>query len=70
MSSSGFPSPFYCNCSKVRVEKALITLGREEITKLLEEDGRAQLQCHFCNKSYDFTADDLRRLLERTPSET
>ena len=64
------PVSFYCNCSKARVEKALITLGREEITKLLEEDGGAQLQCHFCNKSYDFTADDLRRLLERTPSET
>ena len=58
------PAAFTCNCDRQRVEKALISIGREELEKIIEEDGRANLHCHFCAKEYDFTKSDLLRLLE------
>lgn len=58
------PTAFYCNCTKERVEKALISIGREELEKIVFEDQKANLHCHFCAKEYDFTKDELERLLE------
>lgn len=58
------PAAFTCNCDRQRVEKALISIGREELEKIIEEDGRANLHCHFCAKEYDFSEADLLRLLE------
>jgi molecular chaperone Hsp33 len=55
---------FYCNCSREKVEKALISLGREELSKILSEDGKATLHCHFCRKDYNFDENDLKRILE------
>ncbi len=55
---------FYCNCSRERVEKALISLGKDELTKIIEEDKKAQLHCHFCNKEYNFNDDELREILK------
>lgn len=55
---------FYCNCSRSRVEKALISLGKDEFTKIIEEDKKAQLHCHFCNKEYNFNEDELREILK------
>ncbi len=57
------PVNYVCNCSRERVEKALIAIGKKEIAKIIEEDGKASLHCHFCNKDYDFSKDDLERLL-------
>ncbi len=54
---------FSCDCSVERVEKALIALGREELTAMQEEDGGAEIECHFCNRKYVFTNDDLTRLI-------
>lgn len=58
------PAEFYCNCTKERVEKALISIGREELEKIINEDKKANLHCHFCSKEYNFTEDELRTLLE------
>lgn len=58
------PAEFYCNCTKERVEKALISIGREELEKIINEDKKANLHCHFCSKEYDFTEEELRALLE------
>ena len=58
------PAEFYCNCTKERVEKALISIGREELEKIINEDKKANLHCHFCSKEYDFTEEELRTLLE------
>lgn len=55
---------FYCNCSRSRVEKALISLGKDELTKIIEEDKKAQLHCHFCNKEYNFNEDELKEILK------
>ncbi len=58
------PAAFTCNCDRQRVEKALISIGREELEKIIEEDGKANLHCHFCAKEYDFTKSELLCLLE------
>lgn len=53
---------FRCDCSRERVEKALILIGHKEICSMIEEDDGAELNCRFCNKSYKFSADELRRI--------
>jgi len=56
---------FRCACSRERVERTLITLGPEELRTLIEEDGKADLHCHFCNATYPFTAEELEELYRR-----
>ena len=58
------PVRFHCNCTKERVEKALISIGLDELKKILEEDKGAELNCHFCCKKYYFTEDELKKLIE------
>lgn len=58
------PVNFYCNCSKQRVEKALISIGKDELEKIIEEDKKATLHCHFCNKDYNFSENDLKEILK------
>lgn len=58
------PTTFYCNCTKERVEKALISIGKEELEKIIKEDKKANLHCHFCSKEYDFNEEELIKLLE------
>ena len=58
------PTTFYCNCTRERVEKALISIGKEELEKIIREDKKANLHCHFCSKEYDFTEEQLVELLE------
>lgn len=59
------PVEYYCNCSRERVEKALISLGKKEIAKIIEEDGKATLHCHFCNKDYEFNEEDLINIIKK-----
>lgn len=55
---------FYCNCSKERVEKALISIGEKEIKEMIVEGEEVQLHCHFCNENYAFSIEDLKRILK------
>ena len=57
------PTEYYCGCSRERVEKALLAIGKDDLKKILEEDKKAELSCHFCNKVYNFDENDLKRLL-------
>ncbi len=54
---------YRCDCSRERMERALMSLGREELTKIIEEDGQAELSCHFCNNRYTFTEAELLSIL-------
>ena len=57
--------PIYqCNCSKEKMEKGLMTIGKEEIEKLINEDGKAETVCHFCNSKYQFTKTELEKILK------
>ncbi len=58
------PLSFYCNCTRERVEKALISIGKEELQKIIAEDKQATLHCHFCAKEYHFEEKELRELLK------
>lgn len=58
------PTSFYCNCTRERVEKALISIGKEELEKIVTEDKKATLHCHFCGKEYDFDEAALLHLLD------
>lgn len=54
---------FYkCDCNKSRVEKALISLGKEELSKMAEEEEQIEVCCHFCDKKYNFTRDEIIEL--------
>lgn len=60
------PVRFSCNCSKERVEKVLISLGRKELQSLIEEGKDVELNCHFCNTNYTFGVDELREIQRKT----
>ncbi len=57
------PVEYRCYCSRDRVERALISMGREELSEMIEEQGQAELSCQFCDKLYSFTCDELESLL-------
>jgi len=54
---------FSCNCSRERMERNLLTLGRDEIAEIIEQQHGAEIQCHFCNSRYFFTEEELRKLI-------
>lgn len=58
-----FPVSFSCFCSLERVKQTLISLGKEELEQLLEQDGQAEVSCHFCNEHYLLTGEDLEALI-------
>lgn len=59
------PASFYCNCSKERVEKAIISVGKKEITEMIREEKPIEVNCHFCNTAYTFTPQELQELLKK-----
>ena len=58
------PTMYKCDCSRERTDRALISIGQEELTKIIEEDGKAQITCHFCDNIYDYSKEELQALLE------
>lgn len=60
------PTRFYCNCDKARVEKALISIGRKELQEMIDEGKSIEVNCHFCNKNYEFTVEDLENLRDKS----
>ena len=63
------PIEYRCNCSKHRVEQALISVGKEELEKIAEEEKETQVECHFCDKKYVFTNDEIRNLIKNSKSD-
>lgn len=56
---------FCCNCSKERVAKALISIGRKELNEMIQEGKPIEMNCHFCNTNYSFTVEELKEILRR-----
>ena len=56
---------FHCNCSKEKVEKALISIGRKELNEMIQEGKPIEMNCHFCNTNYNFTVEELKEILRR-----
>lgn len=56
------PVSFTCGCSKEKFGESIISLGKEEIQAMIDEDGGAEAECHFCRKKYVYTVEDLEKL--------
>ena len=57
------PVEYRCACSRDRVVRALISLGRQELREMIEEQGQAELSCQFCDKVYRFSREELEEIL-------
>lgn len=60
-----YPTGFECNCSKDRVEKAVISIGKKDINEMIDDNEPIEVNCHFCNEHYIFTVEELKELLNR-----
>ena len=59
------PVNFYCNCDKKRVEKALISIGKKELQDMIDEGKEIEVNCHFCNRNYSFSVEELKEMLNK-----
>ena len=59
---------YKCDCSRDRVERALLSIGKKDLEELYNEGKTEELKCHFCNKNYEFKNDDIRELLDSVNS--
>lgn len=59
------PTAFSCNCSKERVEKAIISIGSKEIREMIRDGKPIEVKCHFCNEAYTFTIEELKEILNK-----
>ncbi|HSJ37655.1 MAG TPA: Hsp33 family molecular chaperone HslO [Planococcus sp. (in: firmicutes)] len=59
------PVTFNCQCSRDRITNAITSLGTDEIEDMIETDGQAEAECHFCNEKYHFSKENLENLLEQ-----
>ena len=59
------PTEFYCNCSKERVSAAVISVGKEELQKMIDDGAPIEVNCHFCNSHYKFSVDELKEMYEK-----
>ncbi|MBU3185426.1 Hsp33 family molecular chaperone HslO [Clostridium estertheticum] len=61
--------PMYkCDCSRERVERALISIGKKDLEEIYNDDKTEELKCHFCNKNYEFNHEDIGKLLKEAKS--
>lgn len=58
------PTQYYCNCSKQRVEKAIISIGSKEINDMIQDGKPIEVKCHFCNTAYHFSIEELKGILK------
>lgn len=56
---------FYCNCEKARVEKALVSIGKKDLQEMIDEGKNVEVNCHFCNRNYEFTVEEMEELLKK-----
>ncbi|MDE5589870.1 MAG: Hsp33 family molecular chaperone HslO [Acetatifactor sp.] len=57
---------FSCSCNRQKIEKVLISLGKQEIKDMIEEGQEIEVNCHFCNTHYKFTVDELKQLYRKS----
>lgn len=60
------PTQFYCNCTKERVEKAIVSIGKKDIQEMIDDGEDIEVNCHFCNTHYRFTVDELKEIVKRS----
>lgn len=58
------PTQFYCNCSKEKVSKAVISVGKKDLEEMIREGKPIEVNCHFCDSHYTFTVEELKEMLK------
>ena len=58
------PARFYCNCSKERITKAIISIGKKDIREMIDDGKPIEVNCHFCNTNYTFTPEELKEIIK------
>lgn len=59
---------FACGCSRERVEKVVASMGRKDLNEMIQEGKPVEVKCHFCNRAYEFTVEDLKKIIKRSRS--
>lgn len=60
------PAQYLCDCSRERVEKAMISIGKKDIQEMIDDGKQIEVRCQFCDKIYNFEIDDLKRMLRQS----
>ena len=62
------PVSFHCPCSRERFESAIVSLGPDEVRRIIEEEEQpfTEVVCHFCNEAYHFSPDEMQGILDRS----
>ena len=60
------PTQFYCNCSKERVEQAVVSVGKKDIQEMIGEGKPIEVKCFFCNTAYQYTVEELKQIIKRS----
>ena len=63
------PTQFHCNCSKERVEKAVASVGCEDLQAMIDDGEDIEVKCDFCNSTYKYTVDELKEILKESNEE-
>jgi len=59
------PCRYKCDCNRDKIERALLSLGKDQLTEIAESEEKINVHCDFCRKDYEFTSDELKALMER-----
>lgn len=59
------PTEYHCDCSKERIEKALISIGRKDLQEMIRDGETIEVGCQFCSRKYQVTVEELKELLKR-----
>ena len=57
------PAQYYCDCSRERVERAIISIGKKDIQEMIDDGKQVEVRCQFCDKIYNFEVEDLEKML-------
>ena len=57
---------FHCNCTKERVEKAIVSIGRKDLQEMIDDGEPIEVNCHFCNENYHFSVEELKDIIKRS----
>jgi len=60
------PTKYDCNCTKERVEKAIVSIGKKDIQEMIDDNKPIEVNCHFCNTNYVFTVEELKEIIKRS----
>ncbi|MDD3413188.1 MAG: Hsp33 family molecular chaperone HslO [Lachnospiraceae bacterium] len=60
------PTKFYCDCNKSKVEKVIVSIGEKDIQEMIDEKKDIEVKCHFCNTGYQFSVDELNKILKES----